>query len=483
MGWTKTKLFGAPAPRWPRLSKLVENGELLPIDLAYAEKMATIEEEAAIHCGLLLALRKGHLCLDLSHLDEFPPLFQQLIQKGANGKTRFSLPKSRHFEEKIIDNLRRLLNLSHEPLTCTPAPDLNDEQQEALRKSLTNPFCLITGGPGTGKTYTASQIVEAFRSHGKTNILLTAPTGKAAAHLSTITQTEGKTLHRLLQVRGPLDYLQEPEPLEADLVIVDEASMIDPPLFARLLAAIGPGTTLILMGDKNQLPAVQGGSLFADLLDTKIPSTTLQTCMRSDRTEILDLAQSILTGASGDIRTLDLGFGESDLEKIYQNLWNYAKKHAPTNWQEAPNSFRILSTLRKGPLGVDALNRYLFEQFSASQAPILITRNDPRTGLTNGETGVLIDSKIAHFAGKDPLPIDQLPPFEYAYCLSVHKSQGSEYDHVLLLVPEGSEAFGREVIYTAVTRAKTHVDIDGNPGVIAEALAKVSGKVSSLASL
>jgi exodeoxyribonuclease V alpha subunit len=143
--------------------------------------------------------------------------------------------------------------------------------------------------------------------------------------------------------------------------------------------------------------------------------------------------------------------------------------------------FRILSTLRKGPLGVDALNTILHERFSkqTNEFPIMIKRNDNRTGLSNGDTGILRGDE-AHFSGDRRFALHELPPYEYAYCLSVHKSQGSEYEQVLFLIPDGSEAFGKEVLYTAVTRAKLSLDIDGNPTQIAAAMSRSSGKSSGI---
>ena len=413
MGFAKEKLFGKRPHKWPKLQSLVEKGELLNIDIAYAETQVPhgSEEEALSHATKLAMVRQGHL----------------------------TLPKHVHYEEQIVSHVKRLL------------PQLS----------------IITGGPGTGKTYTAAQIVR----ERNTKTLLAAPTGKAAAHLESQFDLpmQAKTLHSLLKVHSPLDYQTPIDPLEANLVIVDECSMIDPPLFARLLSAIGPETTLILLGDPNQLPAVEGGSVFADLIASgAITTTTLTKCMRSDRREILDLAAAILRGDPFDMRNIDLGFASGDLETIYQKLWNHVKTRDFDH-------FRILCTLRKGPLGVDALNRFLHEKFSAQTCrfPILITRNDARSGLYNGDMGVL-ENQEAHFSGDRHFALHELPPFEYAYCISVHKSQGSEYDHVLFLVPDGSEAFGREVLYTAVTRAKNTLEIEGNPSQIAAALERSS---------
>lgn len=450
--------------KWPKLQRLVDQGLLLGIDLAYAATQTDSEEEAATHASLIALARQGHLRLQKELLD---PALAKLASEGA------ALPKYEYFEDQIVTHIKRLLNTPVSSKIAAALPNLTAEQNQALANVLTHPLSLITGGPGTGKTYTAAQIVKALQ----TSTILTAPTGKAASHLQS--QIEGPircgTLHSLLGVRSPLDYWDEIEAFEAELVIVDECSMIDPPLFARLLSAIGPNTRLVLMGDSNQLPAVEGGSIFADLIISNcIPTAKLTQCMRSDRQEILQLASAILSGTAADIRTIDLGFAEGNIDTIYQKLWHHVK-------DRDFGRFRILSTLRKGPLGVDALNGMLYERFSkqTNEFPIMIKRNDNRTGLSNGDTGILRGNE-AYFSGDRRFVLHELPPYEYAYCLSVHKSQGSEYEQVLFLIPDGSEAFGKEVLYTAVTRAKMTLDIDGNPTQIAAAMSRSSGKSSGI---
>lgn len=462
MGRAREKLFKRKPTRWPTLEKLVEEGILLEVDLAYAALHASEEKEAAHHAALIAMARRGHLAYTKEALESLSPILAALARDFGQ------LPKFAHLEKELLAHIKRLLSYKEKAPPTIDSPWLTAEQKKAVENGLAKPLSLITGGPGTGKTFTAAEIAKAHE--GK--VLLAAPTGKAARHLKSKIDAPATTLHSLLREKT----------LDADLVIVDESSMIPPNLFLRLFEAIQEGTTLILMGDVHQLPAVEGGSLFADLIDLSlIPTTRLTYCMRSDLKEILETASQILEGKPPSIPLLKLGFEDNNLDALYENLWSHTKDLFPKSWCEEINSFRILSTLRRGPLGVDALNQFFYEKFapSATEVPILILQNDPKTGLCNGDVGVLLNEKEAFFPENGArFPASELPPYEYAYCLSVHKAQGSEYDHVLVLVPEGSEVFGREVLYTAVTRAKHKLEIDGAPTQIERALAQSSRKLS-----
>lgn len=445
MGRAKEKMFGKKLGMWPQLQMRVDAGEFLAVELAYAKLETDDEKQALATCEKLAKARAGYLV---------------------------DLPKHRHFMGEIIRHAQRLI-APLTPLTIPLPNRLNSEQKKAIETALANRFSIITGGPGTGKTHTAATLIEALNA----KTLVAAPTGKAATHLGKKlkSQVTAATLHSLLGVKTPLDYTKSVEELDAELILVDECSMIDPPLFARLLGSIPPSARLVLMGDVNQLPAVEGGSVFADLIGSeKIPTTYLKTCMRSDRKEILDLAGAVLKGDRKEIRTCDLGFTENSVEVFYEKLWHFVK-------DKDFQTFRILSTLRKGPYGVDALNRFLVEKFGSDGYPILITRNDQKRGFSNGDMA-MVEKGIATFEDGRTYPLSELPKFEYAYCISVHKSQGSEYDHVLLLVPKGSEIFGKEVLYTAVTRAKEKLDVDGDEEEIAKALSLCTLKYSSIKS-
>lgn len=447
------------------------------------------EEQKNFLASIFNAAAAGHLCLKVDApfalperlvsedpVETFPK--KPLCRQG----NRYYLQRNWVYETRLITHLKRLLQ-PIDPLSMKDTEQLTEEQLKAIEMSLTHRLTLITGGPGTGKTYTAKRLVESFlQAKPDGRVLLAAPTGKAAARLeSSITKAHVATLHahlgRDLRAETPL--------LEADLILVDESSMADAVYFSSLFAAVPESARLVLIGDGDQLPPVESGSLFADLVElaeesAKIPCIRLTRCLRSDQEQILSLAKAAREGNSGPIL--------AKMESI--DLWKEIELHFAD--KQEFDQFRILSCIRKGPLGVDTLNEAIFRRFwerlrpgEFLTSPILITKNDPRTGLMNGDTGVLrrcypdLHKGEAIFP-KTTLPVALLPPYELAYVLSVHKSQGSEYEDLVLLVPTGSETFGREVLYTAITRAKCSLRIDGDPEVVHAALMRSSRKASGL---
>ena len=310
--------------------------------------------------------------------------------------------------------------------------------------------------------------------------------------------------------------------LHADLVIVDEASMIDARMFFYFLSALQQGTAVILMGDKDQLPPIDSGSLFADLIEYAamnkgISYSELTECMRSDRKQILDFAKAInqqdltlvqkmLLDHTASLERMSFFDPSQSIKQGYEALWNFCQPRFsfvqddldPLYLLKTFDRFRILSCIRKGPLGVDAINQFFFNRFSSIgfsdwiAYPILIKKNQYSIGLFNGDTGVLIKYKdkdsekaVAYFYDKQgdlprQIPLAMLPDYEYAYCLSIHKSQGSEYDDVLILAQQGSSLFGKEVLYTAVTRAKNSVFIDIRDDVLQQLINRSSRKISGL---
>jgi exodeoxyribonuclease V alpha subunit len=345
-----------------------------------------------------------------------------------------------------------------------------------LNLSLSNTLSIIEGGPGTGKTFLTSHLVKALKPlEPSAQVILAAPTGKAAARLKQFNpEATCGTLHSILGIKSQRQLARGSSYVKADLIIIDESSMIDAKLLAFFLGSLQPGQRVVFLGDGNQLPPVESGSLFSDLIDL-LPTAHLTQCLRSDRLEILQLAQDILAGKPVTAHH------ELSIEFILETaLKNYSKG----------NSFCILSPIREGPFGVNSLNQEIFQLFYRKlkphdllAVPILITRTDYEAGLYNGEVGILwrTREKILHAEfGERKIPASGIPPYELGYVLSVHKSQGSEFDDVLVLVPPGSETFGREVLYTAVTRARHSVVLCGDAETIEKTVEHSSHRRSGL---
>jgi exodeoxyribonuclease V alpha subunit len=422
---------------------------------------------------------------------------------------------------------------------------LFSEQAKAIKISCKNSFSMICGGPGTGKTYTAGLFFKVFlesidnSAHKKCEIVLAAPTGKAAANLQSslnkypfalhnVKSLKAQTIHSLLGINGFRS--TSLKTLTADLIIIDESSMIDVCMMAQLFSCIKPGARLILLGDKHQLPPVEAGNLFSDLNECLSETeyvVELKKCVRTELQAIIDFADAIKRGNSekacimlpllSSENTIPKSLFENEknnLLLIKERLIAYALQFFPSsllvnqNPQELYNlfnKFRILSPLRQGSLGVEALNFYFLQILAKKMrkdqwfvAPIMISTNDHTRDLSNGEVGLLIrrwntyqndhflEGDYALFPGRDSpatgslrrVPALLLPKFEYAYCLSVHKSQGSEFEHVLLLLPEGSEVFGREVLYTGATRARKRLEIWGNEQILKQTIDNTSHRLS-----
>ena len=429
--------------------KLIAEGFLEPIDLYYADMHHPNDENGkALLTAVMQSARQGHLCLDLENI-EGPAEWIVAVKMGATqsfpqlvyDEKRVYLEKNYLFETEILQELKRLIGPSH--LSKIDA-NLTDEQQAAFDLVRSENISIIEGGPGTGKTYLTTELVKSFGPSAQ--IILAAPTGKATYRLKKNNpHAICKTVHSLLGMK-------EKTFIQADLIVVDEASMLDVKMLRQLLKSVPTGQRLVFLGDGNQLPPIESGSLFNDLIDL-IPTAHLTNSLRSDRKEILDLASSILQGIP-------------------------PTPHGPLSYESIKNfSVTILTPLRDGPLGVKTLNALL--EGSQEQTPIMITRNDPQTGLSNGDTGLLISPNMAQFDDKI-FPISELPPFESAYALSIHKSQGSEFDHVMVLAPPGTEVFGREILYTAVTRARQSVVLLGDTEVIKKTIQTTSTKRSGI---
>lgn len=428
-----------------------------------------------------------------------------------------SPPKILFSKEKVLEKLSNI------------GEKLLPEQAEAIEKALSRRLTVVTGGPGTGKSYTAARFLEVYRSliPDKTPVVaLAAPTGKAAANLQQKISEgsfEAKTIHALLEMGRNGRRRFDSSCLEADVVIIDECSMIDAPLMCELLAAVKPGARLILLGDNDQLPPVEVGSLFADMVDMlgqkeSLATSRLLTCVRAELKGIIDLAEAVNTGCPEVLfPLLDEGregiqwHEQEDREAAELALKMIAKdfdflEDDPEQVADHFSSKRLLAPLRKGVAGLEQLNERLAEKHyrvSRSKrmkvwlAPVIATANDYRLGVYNGEGGLLmrhmgIGRFKPHAVAGDVillrdsegnwrhLPAALLPHVELAYCLSVHKSQGSEFDEVLLLLPSNAASFGKEVVYTGITRAKRSLQLFTTKATLKRALSSSSRRISGL---
>ncbi len=494
-----------------------------PIDIVFARNFTINDTSTTCALAFLMhAARDGHLCVTIEKKSLLPPLPEEhrthttaIIDGFAAIPTstitaidntyspcpttpvckagnRYYLQRFWVYEITILRELQRITNQKpRHTLSLPPLPNtLTPEQRLAITAPLDQCLTILTGGPGTGKTHVAKQIVECYR---ELSIATAAPTGKAAANLSSGTNnTPAQTLHALLGIK-PNNTRISHKKLAADLIIVDESSMIDVRIMAKLLSAIKDGARLILIGDKHQLPPVEAGALFANLT-ARYANTphliSLTTPLRTDIVDIINLSNAI--NQADPIQTLHILNNSSSItfstlpERIsdaHETIIAYALSHLPhpdiVNTTPTDkllpifNSFRILSPLRKGLLGVDELNTILHKHCNYKKnTPIMITKNSPSINCTNGEVGILNRDGFAIFPGGnasqrfyDPainarkIPAPLLPHYEYAYCISIHKSQGSEFDHIALILPPGSEIFGKEALYTAVTRARSHIHL------------------------
>ena len=422
---------------------------------------------------------------------------------------------------------------------------VDEDQKNAVLAAATKKFSVISGGPGSGKTSTVIRILAMLLTQDPTcRIALAAPTGKAAARMtdslrqrlnhvdsesgSTINLPgEATTLHRLLGYRGNGFNYDEHKRLPVDCVVIDEASMIDLKLMFHLLAALPEHARLILLGDRDQLASVAAGNVLGDItghghaLDTRINPlaasiTLLRKNYRFDRDSAIgELASLVNQGRSTEAIDLlcldDAGLGwyreSSDQVDAEALTWLY-DAYQPIFEQDTPGdalriyeSTRVLCATNWGPCGVESLNARISaalltrnlmpESDLYSGLPIMITRNHHELGLYNGDTGILWQYQQqglrACFRDSDggirDLAINRLPDFTPAWVSTVHKSQGSEFDSVLLILPDDpeSEALSRELIYTAITRARQQFILHAAKSVVINAIENLTRRHSGLA--
>ena len=388
-------------------------------------------------------------------------------------------------------------------------------QHKAVIESIKHGLLVLTGGPGPGKTTTINTMIQFFEREGM-SLLLAAPTGRAAKRMTEATGYEAQTIHRLLEVSGNPEeegnvngFMRNREnPLEADVIIIDEMSMVDLPLMHALLSAVIPGTRLILVGDVNQLPSVGPGSVLKDIIASgRFPVVTLTKIFRqAGESDIVVNAHKINAGEPVilDNKSRDFFFlRRQDADVIISVIITLIQKKLPKYVDALPSEIQVMTPTRKGLLGVERLNTILQQylnppdskkaekeiggrMFRVGDKVMQIKNNyqlewevstrfgltvDKGLGVFNGDMGIIREIhlydetvEVEYDEGRRvKYPFDMTEELELAYAITVHKSQGSEYPAVIIpLLPGPRLLYNRNLLYTAVTRAKKCLTIVGS---------------------
>ncbi len=424
------------------------------------------------------------------------------------------------------------------------ADDLDASQRRAVLTAASKPFSVISGGPGSGKTSTVIRILAVLLARDShCRVALTAPTGKAAARMQNSIRErldglaidaglrdklnlEAQTLHRLLGYRGQSFDHGPGNPLAYDCVIVDEASMIDLRLMYQLLSALPPSVRLILLGDRDQLASVAAGNVLGDItghgqaIDSGNADVVGAVSLlagnyrfagdsaigllanRINRGEADSAIELLAAGGSGLQWWDSREAGKLDGEVLEWVCEAYLPIFASRSAAEALDIYeasRVLCATNRGPLGVDAVGQQISATLLAragipatalySGLPIMITRNHHSLGLYNGDSGILwrddsgLRACFRSEGGIRAIPVNRLPEYTPAWTSTVHKSQGSEFDSVLLVLPAetGLESLSRELLYTAVTRARQNFLLQAPRPVLAAAIGRLTRRYSGLA--
>ena len=396
---------------------------------------------------------------------------------------------------------------------------LDEYQREAVKSAARSGLMILTGGPGTGKTTTINSMINFFMSE-EMEILLAAPTGRATKRMTEATGYEAATIHRLLEVSGNPEIenkgfqRNEENPLDTDVIIIDEMSMVDLPLMNALLKAITPGTRLILVGDQNQLPSVGPGSVFGDIIEAKrFKTVRLNRIFRqAGESDIVVNAHKINKGerVSLDNKSKDFFFLKRyDTNVIGNIVLTLVRDKMPRYVKATPFDIQVLAPMRKGPLGVENLNKLLQEYlnpksnqkqekivgekvFREGDKVMQIKNNyqleweihtkygmtiDKGVGIFNGDMGII--KKIDTYSETVTIEFDEkrtteypfslLDEIDHAYAITIHKAQGSEYPAIVIPLIRGPrQLYYRNLLYTAVTRARLCVTIVGDEKVFYE---------------
>ena len=422
-------------------------------------------------------------------------------------------------------------------ITAAEGLELEELQEKAVMECVKNGLFILSGGPGTGKTTTINTIIRYFEAE-RLDIFLAAPTGRAAKRMTEATGYEARTIHRMLELNGALTEAggrsvrferNESNPLEADVIIIDEMSMVDITLLQALLKAVMPGTRLILVGDVDQLPSVGPGQVLRDIMSANaFPTVVLKKIFRqAQESDIITNAHRINSGepVKLDNKSRDFFFLErNNVNVIYKHMVQLITEKLPKYVGTDAFEIQVLTPMRKGSLGVETLNQIL-QRYINPPAPekkehvfgsivfregdkVMQIKNnyeleweivskygiaiDKGLGIFNGDMGRILT--INEYAGNMMVeydehrrviyPFAQIEELELAYAITIHKAQGSEYAAVIMPLLGGPRMlFNRNLLYTGVTRAKSCVTILGSSETVGAMIrnAEVNRRYTALA--
>ena len=499
------------------------------------------------HCflPLELLLHRAAELLGVSEENIRPQVDNLIMDRKLVAKGDAVFAAAYYYAELNCANMLRNLNIPMLEAENLPAQDmairkrlermaenlsmeLDELQLKAVEESIKNGLFILSGGPGTGKTTTINMIIRYFESEGM-DIFLAAPTGRAAKRMTEATGFEAKTIHRLLELNSALSdddtrranfERNQENPLEADVVIIDEMSMVDIQLFQALLKAILPGTRLILVGDVDQLPSVGPGQVLRDLMNSEaFPMVTLEKIFRqAGESDIVVNAHRINKGEqiALDNKSRDFFLLErNDVNVIYKHMIQLIREMLPKYVNATPFDIQVLTPMRKGSLGCETLNgilqRYLNPAdphkkehsygntvFREGDKVMQIKNNyqleweivgrynipiDNGMGVFNGDMGRVLEinetmsTLLVEFddGRRVNYPFSGLEELELSYAITIHKSQGSEYPAVILPLLGGPRMlFNRNLLYTGITRARNCVTILGSSETVRNMIDNVS---------
>ncbi len=499
------------------------------------------------HCYLPMniLLERAHLLLEVAEEHIRPQLDNMMMEKKLVIKGECVFASSYYYAELNCARMLEQLNISMleaenlpsqetvirvklERLAKSLEMELDELQLEAVLECIHNGLFILSGGPGTGKTTTINMIIRYFEAEGL-DIFLAAPTGRAAKRMTEATGFEARTIHRMLELNSALSdedsrkvrfERNQENPLEADVVIIDEMSMVDISLFQSLLKAIAPGTRLVLVGDVDQLPSVGPGQVLRDIMNSQMfPMVVLQKIFRqAGESDIVVNAHRINKGEQIKLDNKSKDFfllERNDVNVIYKHMIQLIQDMLPKYVDASSFDIQVLTPMRKGSLGCETLNGILQKYLNPPDAhkreyvggdtiyregdKVMQVKNnyqleweivskygipiDRGTGVFNGDMGRVLEINEAASSlvveydehKRVTYPFTMLEELELCYAVTIHKSQGSEYPAVVMPLLGGPRMlFNRNLLYTGITRARSCVTILGSSDTVRGMIDNVS---------